>query len=164
MHKLVHNKALLDSTGKPLIVGLFKETALKNKKDAAPFSLADWKKVYLECADPTEYRAAEALTGDWQHWLVVRNHRNLKHIFDFWKEELEMKLKSDAVMALIEASRQPGGTAAAKYLSEHGYELSVRDKKAVGRPKKEEVIADVPEKIANKLENVLHLVAHKKAM
>ena len=162
--KLIHDKPLKDSSGKLLTIGLFKETAQRGQNMEPPFSLAEWKQVYLDCADPTEYRAAAALTGDWQHWQIVRNHHKLKHIFDFWKEELDMKLKSDAVMALIEASRQPGGTAAAKYLSEHGYDLSVRDKKSVGRPKKEEKLADVSDKIASKLENVLHLVAHKKAV
>jgi hypothetical protein len=38
----------------------------------------------------------------------------------------------------------------------------VTNKKAVGRPKTEEKMADIPTNVANKLENVLHLVANRK--
>lgn len=157
---LIHDKPLRDSQNKILTVGLFKETIQTGNKSPAPFSLADWKKVYLELNDPTEYLPAMALTGDWQHWQAVRNHHKLKHIFDYWAEELEMKLKSEAVRALLAQSAQPGGTAAAKWLAEKGY--LQEEKKKVGRPKKEEPVADIPTNVANKLENVLHLVANKR--
>ena len=159
---MMHDKPLRDSQGKMLTIGLFKETAQPGNKMPAPFSLAELKNVYIEMSDPTEYLPAMALTGDWQHWQAIRNHHKLKHIFDFWAQELEMKLKSEAVRTMISQSMQPGGTAAAKWLAEKGYLQDVTNKKAVGRPKTEEKMADIPTNVANKLENVLHLVANRK--
>lgn len=159
---LIHDKPLFEPNGRLLTIGLFKETAQPLNKFPPPFSLAEWKKVYVESNDPTEYTAAMALVGDWTHWQTVRNHNKLKPIFDNWQDELQMKLKSEAIKTLINQSMQPGGTAAAKFLSDKGYLADITSKKSVGRPKKEEPIADVPASVANKLENVLHLVAKRK--
>jgi hypothetical protein len=159
---MMHDKPLKDRQGRPLTIGLFKETAQPSNKMEPPFSLAEWKTVYMESNDPTEYLPAMALTGDWLHWQAVRNHRQLKNIFDSWAIELEMKLKSEAVRTMIAQSMQPGGTAAAKWLAEKGYLQDVTNKKSVGRPKAEEKEANIPSTVANKLENVLHLVANRK--
>jgi hypothetical protein len=88
------------------------------------------------------------LLGDWEHWLEVRNHVLIKPHVDKWQAELEVKLRSEAIQQMKSHAKQPGGTAAAKWLADKGYaEEGV--KKAVGRPKKEEVaLPPIPSRIA----------------
>jgi hypothetical protein len=110
---------LFDSTGRALTVGLFKE--LGNKSSKAPFVLDDWHKVYLNACDPTEYRAAMELLGSWNHWLLLRRNETMATIFDEWKVEVEVKIRSEAVINMIKQSTSQSGTAAAKWLAESGF-------------------------------------------
>lgn len=138
----------LDAVGRRVLKGLFHDApgirpnVLKFK---STFYLHEWKKVYMEIADPTEYKAAMELVGNWAHWQEIRNQAELKPIFDEWAEELRVKLHSEAINAMIQHSMEKGGTAAAKWLAEGG----AAGKKKVGRPKKEEVpIVDEKESAA----------------
>jgi hypothetical protein len=120
-----------DSTGRRLTTGLFEETAQVSAV-VPPFKLSDWHDTYMEVRDPSEYKAAMALVGDWDHWAYLRSNSVLKPIFDTWADELEAMLRSEALEALTALAKTPGGTAAAKWLAESQW----KEKKAVGRPKK----------------------------
>lgn len=126
----------IDGGGKRVTVGLFKEFGRPDMKFKPWASLEDWKQVFLDCRDPTEYKAAMTLVGDWGHWQDIRNHPTIKPHVDRWHEELAVKLQSEAVVAMVGHAKQQGGTAAAKWLAERGWAVE-GSKKPVGRPKKE---------------------------
>ena len=124
----------LDAKGKRVILGLFKEFARPDVKFKPVYTIQEWHDVFMDCRDPSEYSAAMMLLGDWEHWLEVRNHPMIKQHVDKWHKELEIKLRSEAIAQMRSHAKQQGGTAAAKWLAEKGYE---QDKKTVGRPRKE---------------------------
>lgn len=108
---------VVDAYGRRIVLSLFSEYS---RGEFVPlWSLKkDWKSIYLEVADPTEYETAMCLIGDWEHYLLIRNHPKIKPIMDAWAEEVIVKLKSQAFRKLEKLSNSPNGTAAAKYISE----------------------------------------------
>jgi len=126
------NKAkLCDVNGRRLTTGLFEELQ-RYGVDAPPvFKLSDWKRIYIEVCDPTGYKAAMVLIGDWDHWLQLVSNPVFKAHLDEWNEEVRTVLKSEAIEALREQAKGPKGTPAAKYLAEHGYMEKKKKKEAV---------------------------------
>lgn len=123
------NKAkLCDVMGRRLTTGLFEELQDKDTAASAVFKLSDWKKEYVEICDPTGYRAAMALIGDWAHWQLLANNPIFKEHLEEWKKEVETKLKSEAIEELRTQATLATGTSAAKYLAEKGY--AKKEKKA----------------------------------
>lgn len=116
---------LIDSTGRRLTVGLFKEF----EGASAPFSLKDWRKVYVEVADPTGYQAAEVLLNNWEHWLLLCANKRFAAELEEWNKEVAIKLSSQAIKQLVGHSKQKHGVAAAKWLAERGYVLKNIKKK-----------------------------------
>jgi hypothetical protein len=149
---------VVDSTGRNVVLGLFKEFARPDVKFKPVYTLKEVKQMFLEARDPSEYAAAMSIVGDWDHWLQLRNHPQLKSVIDHWHAELQIKLRSEAIMDMVRHSKAPGGTAAAKWLADKGYAGEV--KKAVGRPKKEEGEPDHSH-VEEKLGNVLQLINSK---
>ena len=127
----------LDGSGKRVILQLFKEFARVDVKFKPVYTLQQWKDVFLDCRDPSEYLPAQTLIGDWEHWQEIRNHVLIKPHVDKWQAELEIKLRSEAIQQMKLHAKQPGGTAAAKWLADKGY-AQEGTKKTVGRPKKDE--------------------------
>lgn len=126
-------KVFRDVLGRKMSIGLFEETSPQPDEIKPAFKLSDWHEVYIECRDPSEYKPAMRLVGDWEHWLFLRNNSTLKPIMDLWADELDACLKSEALEALNTIAKSPNGATAAKWLAEQQY----REKKPVGRPKKE---------------------------
>lgn len=96
------------------------------------------KKLYLEIADPTEYAFAEQCFANWRHWKrISENTGLLKPYIQEWRDELEIKLRSQAIKSIaIEASSDnKGALQAAKWLADKGW----IEKKGAGRPTKEAV-------------------------
>jgi len=93
------------------------------------------KKAYLNLADPTEYMFANKYFADWPHWKRLCENKMLVPHFNEWRDELELKLRSEAIQNVIDitASEGQGSFQAAKYLAERGW-----DKNKVGRPSKED--------------------------
>jgi len=92
-------------------------------------------RLYMEISDPTEYRVAMEIFGSWRCWQRQVNSKAIfEHIAE-WREQLEIKLRSEALTALISTAVEPGpkGVAAARYVAEKGWE------KRAGRPSKAEV-------------------------
>lgn len=134
--KADHTK-FLDGSGKRVVLGLFKEFARPDVKFKPVYTLAQVKNLFMEARDPSEYAAAMAIVGDWEHWNEIRNHPLIKQHVDKWQAELAVMLKSEAIKQMQHHAKQPGGTAAAKWLADKGYMEEVA-KKPVGRPRKEE--------------------------
>lgn len=137
-----------DASGKKVVVGLFEEFDRPDRKFRPPFKLADWKQVFLDARDPSEYEAAMRLVGDWDHWLLIRNHPFIAPYIDKWHEELEVKLRSESIKKMVALSGQPGGTAAAKWLAEKGYAVEKQPKKR-GRPSSKETHVEEKEEVVD---------------
>lgn len=114
--------------------------------------------MFLAAKDPSEYKAAMSIVGDWEHWQEIRNHPYIKPYVEKWLEELAVLLRSEAIAAMQAHARAPGGTAAAKWLADKGYLGKVPEKKKVGRPVKEEAEAD-NSKVESKLAPILSLIS-----
>ena len=94
-------------------------------------------RLYMECDDPTEYTFATKYFDSWKHWKMIRDTAWMKPVYLEMKEELELRIRSTAVVALREAaSNAKDAVQVNKYLIEKGY--SDKDDKR-GRPSKEAI-------------------------
>ena len=129
-------KKLQDSRGRPLTQSLFLEIGYKT--EFAVYTLDDvdkiykgktypsLKRLYLEAEDPVEYTfACEHLLG-WKHWQRLCNNKITGAHIDEWREELELKMRSQAIQEIVEISTTEKGFQAAKFIA----------KKEVENPKK----------------------------
>lgn len=90
------------------------------------------KKLYLDMQDATEYLFASTYLGGWAHWQRICNNAILAKHVEVWREELELKLKSVAMQAMLQKANG-GDFNAAKWLASKGW-LGER-----GRPSKQEL-------------------------
>ena len=150
------NRSLVtDSTGRRLTIGLFVELADSASGIKPVFRLSEWKRTYVELADPTEYKAAQALIGNWQHWLALTESPPFREHLDKWRDEVDVKLASEGVERLRKLA--PKNPQAAKWLAERGYLEKVGGKR--GRPKKQEPNREQEDKaLVNKHSRHLGLV------
>jgi hypothetical protein len=153
----VDKKLLKDTMGRPLTQGLFLEIGYDTKY--AVFTLDDedktyngvvypsLKKLYLSCEDPTEYKFAKTYLLNWQHWKRLNANKVLKEYFDEWREELEIMLRSEGVLNILDMQTE-GNFQAAKWVADRGWE-----KRGAGRPLKADVQREVRinERIADAL-------------
>lgn len=77
-------------------------------------------KIYMSCSDPTEYQVAQKLFNSYKLWQAFVASVIVEPHIDELREELDLKLKSEAMAALRETMLTEGskGTTAAKYLAE----------------------------------------------
>lgn len=106
-------------------------------KDRGTKELPSLKQIYLSYAHipEYEYEFAEEVIGSWTHWQKLCKSGLKQHIAE-WREELEIKLKADALRNIINTAskgKEQSSLTAAKYLADKGYAPSTR-----GRPSKEE--------------------------
>lgn len=131
--------------GRPLTQSLFLEIGYS---DAAIYTLKDvdheyqgkiypsLKRLYLEVADPTEYKFATTYLAGWTQWQKISKNGAIKNHVEAWRIELEIKLRSEGVMAVRRHSQsnQPTAWSASKWLADRGW-----DTRPAGRPSKDEV-------------------------
>jgi hypothetical protein len=139
---------LRDDRGHPLTQSLFLEIGYNTQFAVYTLKEEDFeyegkvypslKRLYLECEDPTEYNFAKTYLLSWSHWKRLLENKALKKYFDEWRDELEYKLRSQAIRDIIGMSaNESGGFQAAKWLADRGW-----DKRAAGRPSKKEKEAE----------------------
>ena len=87
------------------------------------------KDLYLSSSDVTEYEQAILLLGNWRHWQELCSKSWFKEHLKYWREELEVKIRSTAISTLAKSDR----TDAAKWIAEGKWQ----NKR--GRPSKDEV-------------------------
>lgn len=129
-----YRPVLLDSTGRKLTSGLFEELADPASSVKPVFKLADWRRIYVEIADPTDYQAARVLIGNWDHWEALAANPRFKEHLELWRKEVEVKLRSEAIEHLRKQARTDKGTAAAKWLAERGEAPAKRGRPVKGAP------------------------------
>lgn len=133
---------MLDSMGKMRTQSLFLELGYNEE---ACFTLKDedyqyngrsfpsLKRLYLESEDPTEYEFATKHLLGWKHWQrMCENKIIAKHINE-WRDELEVKLRSRAILDAIQEARK-GHFQAAKWVADRGWST-----RGAGRPSKAEI-------------------------
>lgn len=144
---------LKDSMGRYRTQSLFWEFRFKEDEDkySPLFSLKEYdlekgkvtypslKQIYMsyDHIPGFEYEFALDVFGSWDHWskLATETIPEIRNTVKGWRDELEIKLKAQAIKSLIAASREDDakGFNAAKYLADKGYAPTR------GRPSKEEV-------------------------
>ena len=115
--------------------------------------LDEWREVFVNSCDPTEYTAAIQLAGTWAEWQRFKKEwagfREI--ILPEWKVELEIKMRSDAIKTVITDATSSSKSAAssAKWVAEGKF-----DNRPVGRPgsKRLEHEAKVNDALAREIE------------
>lgn len=127
-------KPFRNVNGQWMTKGLFKEYG------GSLFRIEDLKALYMAIGDLTEYRFATEHLGGWQHWKVLQQSPFLKeHIFQ-WREELELKVRSESLYKLLETAKGDNKDAfiANRYFAD-GQWKAPAEKAQRGRPSKSQV-------------------------
>lgn len=136
-----------NSNGVRFLKELFFETALN--KDNVIYTLKDVEhrgypslyQAYMEVNDPTEYSFAMQYLDGWTHWKDLTQCSFFKEYVSRWREELELRAKSQALAGIMKDSQgtTKDAYAARRYIVEKGWDKNVQTK---GRPSKAAVQAE----------------------
>lgn len=126
--------------GKPSVKVLFIQYAeTEEEKQNAKYDMENFHEVFLDEADLTEYKAAMRLTGSWEEWSRFKHQwPTFRYNIAKWKEELEVKLRSDAMSKLVSLVASKSDQTAAtvcKFLVQSGWDK----REGAGRPSKTEM-------------------------
>lgn len=137
-------ETLVDSMGRPLTQSLFLE--INYDPEVAVYTTKDYdheyegkvfpslKRLYLQTEDPLEYDFASLYLLNWNHWIRICNNKLFKKHVEEWREELELKIRSQAIRDIIDMTADEKSFQAAKWLADKGW-----DKRRAGRPSKDEI-------------------------
>ncbi len=118
------------------------------------FSLQEFRKVFIEMEDPTEYRPAIFLVAD---WLVWRNFKRDWPLFrrevEQWKEEVDMKLRSKAIQSIITSAKE-GSVQASTYLANAKYITKKGRKTKEDKAKEDRIKATIQREMDSELSEV----------
>ena len=133
---------LKDAKGAPVTQSLFLEIGYNERlavytlkdvdKEYKGHTYPSLKRLYLQMEDVVEYEFANTYLSGWQHWQKMCNNKQLAGHIEEWRDELELKLRSQAVRDIIDASAEDKGFQALKWLADKGW-----DRASVGRPTKD---------------------------
>ena len=133
-----------DHRGRPLTQSLFLEIGYNT--EFAVYTLKDddheyegklypsLKKLYLKHEDPIEYDFASTYLLGWEHWTRICENKLLRNEVDKWRNELELKLRSQAFRDILDMTAEEKSFQAAKWLADKGWIGN-----PVGRPKKKDL-------------------------
>ena len=139
----IDKSLLVDDRGRPLTQSLFLEegytayavyTLKEDDYEYKGKTYPSLKRLFVEFEDPTEYEFSKKYLLGWQQWKKICKNQSLAKHIEEWREELELKIRSQAVRDMIDMSADSGSFQAAKFLSDRGW-----DKRAAGRPSKKDV-------------------------
>lgn len=137
-------KKFVDSMGRPITQSLFLETSYD--PETAVYTLKGYdheyegykfpslKRLYLQMEDVVEYDFAYTYLLDWNHWQRISKNKLFNKHINEWREELELKIRSQAVKDIIDMTAEEKSFQAAKWLADKGW-----SKRAAGRPKQEDI-------------------------
>jgi hypothetical protein len=107
-------------------------------------------RLYIETADPTEYKFACLYLDGWSHWEELSEAEWFKPYVSAWRRELEVKLRARALAAIIAVAEEPANSNsyhANKYLLDGSWKPAGASKR--GRPSNEEVKAEIRSQAAS---------------
>lgn len=116
-----------------------KSTVVYTLKDEPHIGYPSLYQAYMTIADPTEYKFAISCLDGWEHWENLCECTWFKPYVSRWRKELALKIKSEALAAIIVESRTSSKNAymAKKFLATGEYED--QPTRGKGRPSKAEV-------------------------
>jgi len=144
-HTAPSRDQLVDSMGRFRTRSLFREMSYQVKDHDPIYTLKEvdpqgelpsLHKMYMDIADPSEYLFALAAFGSWRHFVHLCKLDWFEEYVERYRDELEIKLRSEAIKSLEFHARGKGGTPAAKFLAQAGWR-STGSKR--GRPSNEEI-------------------------
>lgn len=160
----LHKSMLKDKMNRWRTLSLFKETtdkrfphyySLRAEEDTED-GLISVKRVYMDLADPTEYKIAVNLFGGLGHWRTLCGLPWFMEFLSQWRKELKAKIRSGATEKLIsiaDSSSQGALQALRTVITEDlifkpfVMEEQEEQKSGAGRPKKvklrEEIADDI---------------------
>lgn len=97
-------------------------------------------KLYMSMEDPTEHQFAKTYLEGWEHWLLLCETSWFKPIVRRWREELELKIRANALGNVLAVSKDPDNKyfyEANKFILAGNWRPS--DKLKVGRPSKQAI-------------------------
>lgn len=80
------------------------------------------KRLFLEEEDPTQYYFANKYLYNWDHWLVMKNNKELYKEIERWEIELEVRMRAKGVKQLLELNKK-GNFNAAKWVADGSWEV-----------------------------------------
>lgn len=106
--------------------------------NASGIVIPSFASLYLELADPTEYRPAKELLGGWEHWRALCSSEWFTRFIQPLRDELEVKLRSEAIVATYKIMKRQGQTAlpAAKFFTDNMAQPSTDAKRTLDEAKK----------------------------
>lgn len=137
------------SGGNRYLEALFYERGLKDKSPVL-YTLKDRDhevdgrvipslyRLYMEANDPLEWRFANTYLEGWEHWQMLCNCSWFKPYVSRWRYELELKIRSEALIRLREDAQSESRSAARSnlVLLQRGWDV---EKNTKGRPSKTEI-------------------------
>ena len=147
------------ANGKPYMKALFSEFCKPEERDTIMvFNLSTEDKedslslhnIYISYSDPTEYQFAIEVFGSYDHWKMISESVKMKPFVAKWREELEVKLRSEAIRETISKSKIEAGFAATKWIAEAGWKPKQRQ--TIAQKKRQEA---VEQKIEHEVEDDL---------
>lgn len=101
-----------NNTGQHYLRPLFYEYDLASEKSIAIYTLKDndytingvtypsLRRLYVNTGDLSEYRFAVSCLDGWSHWKKIRNANWFQPYYQDWREELEVSVMSQALLAV----------------------------------------------------------------
>lgn len=139
----IDKEQLQDTMGRPLTQSLFLELGYSEysvytlKEHDYAYKGKNYpslKRLYLKEEDVTEYEFATKHLLGWQHWKRLCENKQIRKHIDDWREELELKIRAQAIRDMQNLCASEGGNfSATKFLADRGWE-----KRGAGRPSKQD--------------------------
>ena len=101
---------------------------------------------FMSTLDPTEYKFAIKHVGSWELWQTMLKIPRIKIQVDKWRRELDVKIRSEALARILEASQ--GETRDALGANRYLLEANFLGKEKVGRPSKEAIATEAKKIVA----------------
>jgi hypothetical protein len=96
------------------------------------------KKLYLDYSDTTEYLFAKDFFEDLDHWNILVSMPFFVPYITKWRTELELKLKAEALQAILKEARE-GKYDAHKFFATKAWIDKEQDPRRRGRPTKADI-------------------------
>lgn len=143
--------------GRRYLRGLFFETVTEDRSSVVytlkredHLGYPSLYRLYIETADPTEYKFACQFLDGWSHWVELSNSDWFKPYIEEWRQELEVKLRSEALAQILSISLSPSHNA---YFASNKYLLDglwkPADAKKRGRPTKDSLRDEIKRQAAS---------------
>lgn len=139
------------TSGNRYLQGLFyemvnadKATVVYTLKDQDHLGFASLYRLYMETADPLEYRFALKHLDGWEHWTMLCDCSWFKPYVERWRKELELKIRSEALVRVIDDAKSGSRSSAAsnRLVLEKGWAVTADEKNTKGRPSKTDIKAE----------------------